>query len=64
MTKLKDQSKCIVIRNSLYRVNQTLEKEIKILKEHDLDELAIYLENIKEKNQREIEQVKKIQYRN
>lgn len=64
MTKLKDQSKCIVIRNSLYRVNQTLEKEIKILKEHDLDELAIYLENIKEKNQREIEQVKKIQYGN
>lgn len=64
MAKLKDQSKCIVIRDSLYRVNQTLEEEIKILKEHDLDELAIYLENIKEQNQKEIEHAKTIQYGN
>ena len=63
MANLKDQSKCILIRDSLYRINEALEKEIRVLKENDIDELALYLENIKEKNQKEMELIKDIQYR-
>ena len=58
MANLKKQVNGDIIRNSLYRVNEVLEKEIKILRDHDIDDVALYLEKVKENNIKEMEYVK------